>query len=196
MSGNLKIIVAALGLTLFAAPGLRRRHRRRLVPQPTAAASPSADRRSSRPAASAWKATTAGTAFSYAVPAPEPGAGQDDLHDAARREHRASAAGRSLRRQSGNLGSLFAVGQFADAVAAVVDAAGYSTAAVTRMRPRSGHAQRLGGGERQIDHAAFGERPAVVDDDHARCDGSWRSVTRSRVPNGSVRCAAVNFFAS
>ena len=48
------------------------------------------------------------------------------------------------------------------------------------------HAQRFGGGKRQVEHAALDERPAVGDnDDHAAIIG--RSVTRSGVPNGSVR---------
>ena len=50
--------------------------------------------------------------FSYVAPAPEPGAGETDLHDAAN-ENTVYLRLRRSRHRAGNLGALLAVDQFA-----------------------------------------------------------------------------------
>src|SRR5262245_42267938 len=69
----------------------------------------------------------------------------------------------------------------------------YCTAAVTFIRPRPGHAQGVGRGKRQIDHAAFGKWPAVVHSDHHAATGFWVCDTQARA-EGQRAVGAGEFF--
>jgi hypothetical protein len=55
--------------------------------------------------------------------------------------------------------------------------------------------QRLGGGERKVELETLAERSTVIDHHHDTAMGLFVGDAQS-VPNGSVRCAAVNFFGS
>jgi hypothetical protein len=54
--------------------------------------------------------------------------------------------------------------------------------------------QRFGGGERKAELEMLAERSAVIDH-HDTAMGIFAGDAQS-VPNGRVRCAAVNFFGS